>query len=186
MTATENAHAQSRAPERTAFSSAHHDNSRINAANPEIMHGFNNFDHVRNSMQPKGNDGLHQVGFYDSKQGDSASGLRQLADGSDNLGSTTIGPDGQRVAPPSKAEKEAVDANSKTVKELFPNENQELRDAAYRELMRRECIPGYPSDTPEAQADRNLLEQRGVKQQVDEAIKQRAKERTDFSCVPTS
>ncbi|MCA9805216.1 MAG: hypothetical protein KC777_24775 [Cyanobacteria bacterium HKST-UBA02] len=126
-------------------------------------------------MTDSRSDNLSSLGFYDSK----ADG-QNFQTGADNR---FQGPgEGQ-----TQAEREAVEANSKTVGELFPNPNdQELRDAAYRELMRHECVDGYPPDTPGAKQDRQLIEDRGATKQVQDAIKERAKQRTDHSCVPVS
>jgi len=89
--------------------------------------------------------------------------------------------------PPSAAHDEASKANSPKVNEMFPGEeNQELRDAAYREMMRHECVEGYPMDGPGADADRKLMQERGVTQQVQDAIKERAQTRKENHCVPTS
>lgn len=147
----------------------------VSVGSNEIASGFADFKSVKSAMTDSKSDSLNNLGFYDSQT--IGQDFHIVGD------NRSQGPgEGQ-----TQAEREAVEANSKTVGELFPNPNdQELRDAAYRELMRHECVEGYPPDTPGAKQDRQLIEERGATKQVQDAIKERAKQRTDQSCVPVS
>ncbi|MGD9683367.1 MAG: hypothetical protein AB7W16_19550 [Candidatus Obscuribacterales bacterium] len=136
-------------------------------------------------MTDSRSDSLNNLGFYDSRA--AGQNIQIAADSTLSASDANMGQFQGPGEGQTQAEKEAVEANSRTVGELFPNPNdQELRDAAYRELMRHECVEGYPPDTPGAKQDRQLIEERGATKQVQDAIKERAKQRTDHSCVPVS
>jgi hypothetical protein len=76
--------------------------------------------------------------------------------------------------PPSPAEQAATERNTATVNNLFPGkQDQELRDAAYRYLMNKECMPGYPNMTEQ---DMSILKKNGALDKLDKLIEQDRKQ----------
>jgi hypothetical protein len=71
-------------------------------------------------------------------------------------------------------ERAASIRNDAAVKDLFPGkENHELRDAAYRYLMHRECTRGYPNMADE---DLALLQKNGAIDKLEALIEQHRKQ----------
>lgn len=107
------------------------------------------------------------------------SNMQQFSPGADNRhnlpqaapGNETS--DGAASRPRTEEEMQSVDRNSAEVKKLFPGaENQELRDAAYRYLMHRECVDDYSASFKK---DSEMLEKHapGSVDKLEEIIRQR-------------
>ncbi len=108
----------------------------------------------------------------------SASSLLSQLNGGSDRGLPQLGPapessDGAASRPRTPEEMQSVDRNSAEVKKLFPGaENQELRDAAYRYLMHRECVDDYSSSFKK---DSEMLNNHapGTTDRLEEIIRQR-------------
>lgn len=86
------------------------------------------------------------------------------------MGPGTDGSSGRQRTP---EEMQSVDRNSAEVQKMFPGaENQELRDAAYRYLMHRECVDDYSSSFKK---DSEMLNKHapGTTDKLEEIIRQR-------------
>lgn len=93
--------------------------------------------------------------------------------GSDNLQSFAPASDKGDGRQRTPEEMQSVDRNSAAVQKMFPGaENQELRDAAYRYLMHRECVDDYSSSFKK---DSEMLNKHapGTTDKLEEIIRQR-------------
>jgi len=73
----------------------------------------------------------------------------------------------------SPEEKTAIERNSAFANQLFPGkQDEELRNAAYRYLMFKECHNGYPKMSD---SDMDLLKKAGVLAKLDSKIEEDAK-----------